>query len=265
MWQLNIPSALQLISHPTRSVARSLLCVCVFICTVGVMGVPPSHIPEAVPHPLHPHTAVLVLVQVCVWCGGNLNQMRWCLSACGPVTSSISKRRRDGGMRRWMDGWWRREGESIVSQKSKWKNPSFYLKMFNFANILMLPWQSRSDPAEETFRRKKRNNTCETERRKDREIVKILFLLQGNNIWVPTKKKKKSLTIYCFGLLLLLRSVNWTKCPISDVFYTALFGGIIFIFHKDFLGFKSCCSHEKTLFETVNLCAYGTYPQLHLE
>jgi len=28
--------------------------------------------------------------------------MRWCLSACGPVTSSIPERWRDGGMR---DAW----------------------------------------------------------------------------------------------------------------------------------------------------------------
>lgn len=129
MWQLNIPSALQLISHPTRSVALFLLCVCVFVCMVGVMGVPPPPIPEALSPLSHPptpsfpptHTAVVVLVQVCVWFVGNLNQMRWCLSACGPITSSISERWRDGGMKRWMDGGkeGRKGGKHCLRKKDK--------------------------------------------------------------------------------------------------------------------------------------------------
>lgn len=109
MWQLNIPSALQLISHCTRSVALSLLCVCVCVYLYGWgHGCSPPPIPEALNHPLpHPptHTAVAVLVQVCVPFGGNLNQMRWCLSACGLVTSSIPKRQRDRGMMGRMAGW----------------------------------------------------------------------------------------------------------------------------------------------------------------
>lgn len=132
MWQLNIPSALQLISHCTRSVALFLLCVCVcvFICTVGVMGVPhhlsQRHYTHPCPHP-PTHTAVVVLVQVCVWFGGNLNQMRWCLSACGLVTSSIPKRQRDRGMMSRTDGCVeeKKEGKHCFT-KCNW---SIYLSM----------------------------------------------------------------------------------------------------------------------------------------
>lgn len=75
--------------------------------------------------PSHPHTAVMV--QVCVSFEGNLNQMRWRLSACGPVTSSISTTWMDGGMKRWIDGWRRRKGES--REKTKDWGKSIHLKI----------------------------------------------------------------------------------------------------------------------------------------
>lgn len=119
MWQLNIPSALQLISHPTRSVALSLLCayVCVYVSLWLGSRAFPRHLSQRHWCPLRtcPHTAMVELVQVCVRFGGNLNQMRWHVSGCGRVTSSISNIWK--GAQEWGDGWMKEEIKGALCHK----------------------------------------------------------------------------------------------------------------------------------------------------